>query len=54
MVGTTVLRFTSREIKRAGWKFSGTLEECAQLQWCNLINSLGGDAKIVSGPGSFG
>src|SRR6185312_1126562 len=44
MVGRTVAQFVSREIKRADWKFSGTVEECAQLQWANLINANGGDA----------
>jgi hypothetical protein len=53
MVGTHVGIFTSREIKHAGWKYSGTIEECAQLQWAALINAQGGDAKIVTGPGSF-
>lgn len=53
MVGTTVLRFTSRECKHGDWKWSGTEEELAQLKWATLINSLGGDAQIVSGPGSF-
>lgn len=53
MVGQTVLRFTSRECKEGDWKFSGAEEETAQLKWATLINSLGGDAKIVNGPGSF-
>lgn len=53
MVGRTVLRFTSRECKHGDWKWSGTEEELAQLKWATLINSLGGDAQIVSGPGSF-
>lgn len=53
MVGRTVLRFTSRECKHGNWKWSGTEEELAQLKWATLINSLGGDAQIVSGPGSF-
>lgn len=53
MVGHRVGQFVSREIKRADWKFSGSLRECAQLQWANVINAAGGDAKIVSGSGSF-
>ena len=53
MVGRNVLQFYSREIKHGEWHFTGSLEECAQLQWCNLINGLGGNAKIVTGPGSF-
>lgn len=53
MIGRRVGQFVSREIKHAGWQFSGTLEECAQLQWANLINAQGGDARIACGPGSF-
>lgn len=53
MVGSDVGQFVSREVKRADWKFNGSLDECAQLQWANLINAQGGDARIVSGPGSF-
>lgn len=53
MVGQTVLRFMSRECKEGDWKWSGTKREVAQLKWATLINSLGGDAKIVNGPGSF-
>lgn len=53
MVGQHVGVFVSREVKAADWTPSGTLREAAQLQWANLINGQGGDAKIVSGPGSF-
>lgn len=53
MVGHPVAQFVSREIKHANWKYSGSLEEAAQLQWAALVNAQGGDAKIVTGPGSF-
>ncbi len=53
MVGTHVGVFTSRECKPGDWKYSGTLRECAQLQFAALVNAQGGDAKIVTGPGSF-
>lgn len=53
LVGRTVAQFVSREIKHGDWKFSGSLEECAQVQWANLVNGQGGDAKIVTGLGSF-
>lgn len=52
-VGRCLLLFTSRECKSSDWKYRGTPEEQAQLAWANLINGLGGDAKIVTGPGSF-
>lgn len=46
-------RFVSRECKDGDWKWRGTARELAQLNWANLVNAHGGDAKIVNGPGSF-
>ena len=53
MVGTTVGVFLSREVKREGWKFRGTLEEKAQQAWIDLINSMGGDAAFTTGERSI-
>lgn len=52
-VGTYIGQFVSRECKKRNWKFRGTVEENAQMTWAALINAQGGDAKIVTGPGSF-
>lgn len=52
-VGQIFGRFVSREIKAAGWKWRGTPHEVAQARWAEMINSLGGDAAIVSGVGSL-
>ena len=49
MVGHTVGQFVSHEYKRVGWKFTGTEREKAQQAWADLINAMGGDAKIISG-----
>lgn len=52
-VGKLFGRFLSREVKAGGWKYSGTPREVAQLNWANLINSLGGDASFATGLGSI-
>lgn len=53
MVGSYIGKFISRETKPNDWKFSGSLHEHAQLRWATLINAQGGDAKVVTGLGSF-
>jgi len=52
-VGCYIGQFVSREIKKSNWKFSGTVEEQAQVRWATLINAQGGDAQIVTGVGSL-
>lgn len=51
MVGMMVGVFTSYEVKRPGWVYSGRGREMAQEAWCNLIRSLGGIAKFISNQG---
>jgi hypothetical protein len=53
MVGTTIGQFLSREVKHPGWTYAATEREKAQVNWANLVLSLGGDAAIVTGPGSL-
>ncbi len=53
-VGTTVGIFLAREIKSAGWQYSGTQQESAQLRFLHFIAGMGGDASFATGEGSFG
>ena len=52
-VGTVIGQFVSRECKESNWKMNNSDRTRAQVAWCNLINSLGGDAAIVTGIGSL-
>lgn len=52
-VGTVIAQFVSRECKAEGWRYTGTGREAAQAAWRDFINTNGGDAAFVSGPGSF-
>lgn len=52
-VGTALAQFVSRECKEANWSWSGTEHEKAQLNWANLVSRAGGDARFVTGEGSF-
>lgn len=49
-VGMRVGVFTSREIKRPGWKYRGSAREQAQLAWLQLVISLGGLASFIDDP----
>ena len=47
--GQVVGVFTSIEVKRPGWKYTGTGREKAQLAWAQLVVALGGIAKFSTG-----
>lgn len=48
MVGTTIGQFVSIEVKRPGWRFSGSDREMAQKRWIDMINKLGGLAFFTN------
>jgi hypothetical protein len=48
IAGRRVGVFTSYEIKRPGWHYTGDTREHAQLRWLELITSLGGIARFIT------
>lgn len=47
-MGKLIGQFVSYEVKHASWTFRGDAREVAQLNWANLILSLGGDARFIT------
>ncbi len=48
-VGHVIGQFYSVEVKRPGWKYSGTGREAAQLKWASLVTAMGGCAHFSTG-----
>jgi hypothetical protein len=52
-VGGVVGQFIAREVKAANWSYSGSKREEAQLNFLNLVASLGGDAAFANNEGTL-
>ena len=52
-VGRMIAIFTSIEVKRPGWKYTGIPREVAQLKWVEMVVSRGGIARFATGPGDI-
>lgn len=49
MLGQLIGQFWSREVKKPGWRYTGTEREVAQMAWNSLVLRLGGDARFTTG-----
>ena len=49
MVGMTIGQFVAREVKHSDWVYTGTPKEVAQLNYINIVISMGGDACFTTG-----
>lgn len=48
-IGQRLGVFVSREVKKPGWRYTGTGREVAQMKWITIVSALGGDAKFTTG-----
>lgn len=52
-VGMIIGQFVAREIKRPGWKYTGTAQEIGQSNFLQFVISKGGDAAFTDREGSL-
>ena len=53
MVGQTIGQFVAREVKEQQWSYTGTVREQAQLNYLEIVMSLGGDAQFANNEGTL-
>lgn len=51
--GRIIGQFVAREIKSGAWCYTGTPQEKAQLNFLELVASMGGDAQFANGEGTI-
>lgn len=51
-LGRTLGIFMAREVKRSGWKYTGSEREKAQSNFLVLVHNMGGDACFAAGEGT--
>lgn len=52
-VGTMIGQFVAREVKAENWKYKGTPHEVAQMNFIDMVNAYGGDAKFANKEGTL-
>lgn len=52
-VGQIIGQFVAREVKHGSWEYSGDEKELAQLNFLQLVVSMGGDAAFANSEGTL-